>query len=95
MQSAMGFGRGPEFPMQVVQPYPTKLKPSLSKYTCKPALSKYSVTTFEPGAREVLTHGLETRPLATAFLAIRPAAIKALGLDVLVQLVIAAITTSP
>ena len=33
-------GKGPEFPMQVVQPYPTKLKPSLSKNTFSPAFAK-------------------------------------------------------
>src|SRR6266508_102430 len=43
------------------------------------------MTTLEPGASEVLTHGL----------ARRPAAIITEGLEVLVQLVMAAITTSP
>jgi hypothetical protein len=53
------------------------------------------VTTCEPGASEVFTHGLTFRPLATAFLARRPAAIRTLGLEVLVHEVMAAITTSP
>jgi hypothetical protein len=52
-------------------------------------------TTFEPGASEVFTHGLVVSPLATAFCASRPAASITLGLLVLVQLVIAAITTAP
>ena len=33
-------GNGPELPMQVVHPYPTKLNPNLSKWTFKPAFSK-------------------------------------------------------
>src|SRR5262245_54663379 len=53
------------------------------------------MTTFEPGASEVLTHGFGLRPRSAAFLASRPAAIITDGLEVLVQLVIAAITTSP
>ena len=31
---------GPEFPIQVVQPYPTKLKPIWSRYFVRLALSK-------------------------------------------------------
>src|ERR1700722_8371912 len=53
------------------------------------------MTTREPGASEVLTHGLDRRPRATAFLARRPAPTMTWGLEVLVQLVIAATTTSP
>jgi hypothetical protein len=53
------------------------------------------VTTWEPGARLVFTQGLFVRPRAAAFFANRPAAIKTDGFEVLVQLVIAAITTSP
>src|SRR5262245_14249467 len=60
-----------------------------------PAALKYSVTTCEPGARLVLTHGLTLRPRAAAFWASRPAAIITDGFDVLVQLVMAAMTTSP
>jgi hypothetical protein len=44
---------------------------------------------------DVLTHGLEVSPRSTAFFASRPAATMTLGFDVLVQLVIAAITTAP
>jgi hypothetical protein len=44
---------------------------------------------------EVLTQGLTERPRARAFLASRPAATSTLGFEVLVQLVIAAMTTSP
>src|SRR5262245_17068580 len=53
------------------------------------------MTTLDPGASEVLTHGLARRPRSTAFLASSPAAIITDGLEVLVQLVIAAITTWP
>jgi hypothetical protein len=53
------------------------------------------MTTREPGASEVLTHGLERRPRSTAFLASRPAATMTWGFEVLVQLVMAATTTSP
>ena len=53
------------------------------------------MTTFEPGARLLFTHGLRVRPCSTAFFASRPAPIITLGFEVLVQLVIAAITTAP
>ena len=81
--------------MQVVHPKPTTLKRSFCSDSITPAARKYSVTTFDPGARLVFTHGLVIRPLSTAFLASSPAASITLGLDVLVQLVIAAITTEP
>ena len=71
------------------------LKPSASSAGCTPPFSKYSRTTLEPGASDVFTHGLVLRPRATAFLARRPAASITLGLEVLVQLVIAASTTAP
>src|SRR5580693_9094078 len=86
---------GPELPMQVVQPNATRLKPSLSRSACNPDLFRYSATTCEPGASEVFTHGLTVSPLAAALRASRPAPIMTLGFDVLVQDVIAAITTSP
>src|ERR687888_299792 len=53
------------------------------------------MTTLEPGASEVFTHGLAASPRSTALRASRPAASITDGLDVLVQLVIAAITTWP
>ncbi len=53
------------------------------------------MTTFEPGARLVFTHGFVVRPRATALRASRPAASITDGLDVLVQDVMAATTTSP
>src|SRR3979411_3250933 len=88
-------GRGPELAMQVVQPKPTRLKPTLSRSSCSPELERYSATTRLPGASEVFTHGFAVRPLAAALRANRPAPISTLGLEVLVQEVIAAITTSP
>src|SRR4029077_1753736 len=88
-------GSGPELPMQVVQPKPTRLKPTLSRSSCRPELERYSATTWLPGASEVLTQGLALRPLAAALRASRPAPISTLGFEVLVQEVIAAITTSP
>ncbi len=60
-----------------------------------PALFRYSVTTFDPGARLVFTHGFCVSPRSTALRASRPAPIITLGFDVFVQLVIAAITTDP
>src|SRR5581483_1491742 len=48
-----------------------------------------------PGASVVLTHGFTSRPLSTALRASRPAPIITDGLDVLVQLVMAAMTTWP
>ena len=53
------------------------------------------MTTFEPGASEVFTHGLTVRPRSTALRASRPAPIITDGLEVLVHDVIAAITTWP
>ena len=53
------------------------------------------MTTIDPGARLVLTHGFVVNPRWTAFLASRPAPIITLGFDVFVQLVIAATTTEP
>src|SRR3954451_22902204 len=53
------------------------------------------MTTLEPGASEVFTHGLRARPRSTAFLASSAAAIMTEGFEVLVQEVIAAITTAP
>src|SRR4051812_45128455 len=53
------------------------------------------MTTLEPGAREVLTHGGTARPRSTARAARSPAATITDGFDVLVQLVMAAMTTDP
>ena len=53
------------------------------------------MTTCEPGASEVLTHGFDVSPLARALRATRPAATSTEGFEVLVHEVIAAITTSP
>ena len=53
------------------------------------------MTTVEPGASEVFTQGLRSSPCSTALLASSPAPIITEGFEVLVQLVIAAITTRP
>ena len=53
------------------------------------------MTTREPGASEVLMCGFTRRPRSTAFFASRPAASMTAGLLVLVQEVMAAISTSP
>ncbi len=53
------------------------------------------MTTLEPGASEVLTQGLRVRPRARALRATSPAAIITSGFEVLVQLVMAAMTTDP
>ena len=53
------------------------------------------MTTREPGARLVLTMGDTRSPRSTARLASNPAATITEGLEVLVQLVMAAITTQP
>src|SRR6476469_9767025 len=53
------------------------------------------MTTFEPGASVVFTHGLRERPLSTAFFASSAAPIMTDGFDVLVHDVIAAIATAP
>src|ERR1051325_5872899 len=53
------------------------------------------MTTLEPGASEVFTHGLRLRPRSTALRATRPAASMTDGFDVFVQEVMAAIVTEP
>src|SRR5215203_3852972 len=63
---------GPEFPMHVVHPYPTTSNFNCSSGSRSPEVCRYSVTTFEPGARLVLTCGATERPLSTAFFANRP-----------------------
>src|SRR6185295_9458355 len=87
--------KGPLLPMQVVHPYPTRKKPNCSRWRIRPELTRYSVTALEPGARLVFTQGLRVRPRSAAFLATRPAASMTLGLEVFVQLVMAAMTTEP
>src|SRR5439155_7116362 len=52
-------------------------------------------TTREPGANVVFTWGFTARPRSIAFFARSPAAIITDGFEVLVQLVIAAMTTEP
>ena len=81
--------------MQVVQPYPTTLKPSCSSGASRPAAFRYSVTAREPGPIEVFTCAAGFKPAAAAFFASRPAASITPGLEVLVQEVMAAMTTSP
>src|SRR5271165_5986587 len=61
----------------------------------RPERVRYSVTTMEPGASEVFTHDGTFRPFSTAFFATSPAATSTYGFEVLVQLVMAAITTLP
>src|SRR3954451_17507616 len=90
-----GSGSGPLLPMHVVQPYATRLTPSSPRSSSTPAARRYSVTTIEPGASLVFAHGLLLSPRLTAFCARSPAPIMTLGLEVFVQLVIAAMTTAP
>ena len=53
------------------------------------------MTTFEPGASVVFTHGLLCKPFSTAFFASNPAPIMTLGFEVLVHEVMEAMTTEP
>src|SRR5579863_5859089 len=53
------------------------------------------MTTLDPGASVVFTHGLLAKPASTALRASSAAPIITYGLEVLVQDVIAAITTEP
>lgn len=78
-----------------MQPYPAVVKPILSKYSVSPDLLRYSVTTPEPGDKLVLMWGEIVIPFSTAFLASKPAATKASGLEVLVHEVMAARTIEP
>src|SRR5919201_5098284 len=75
MMDETSSGSEPLFPMHVVHPYPTRLNPSSSRYGVRPAARRYSVTTFDPGARLLFTHGLLVSPFSTAFFATRPAPI--------------------
>jgi hypothetical protein len=50
---------------------------------------------LEPGAKEDLTQGLRVKPNSLALRASKPAATVLRGLEVLVQLVIAAMITAP
>src|SRR2546422_11765795 len=79
--SSIGCASGPELPMHVVQPYAARVKPSFSRYGSNPALPRYSVTTREPGASDVLMCGLAVRPRSTALFASRPAAGRAPGVE--------------
>jgi hypothetical protein len=51
------------------------------------------MTTLDPGASDVLTHGLTCRPRSTARLASRPAPSMTDGFEVFVHDVMAAMTT--
>ena len=82
-------------PLQVVQAYATIPKPNFSSSGSKPASSRYSFATLEPGAKEVFTQGFRIKPSSLAFLATRAAATTLRGFEVLVQDVIAAIMTAP
>src|SRR3954454_581583 len=53
------------------------------------------MTTFDPGANDVFTHGLTSSPRSTAFFASNPAASITYGFEVFVHDVIAAMTTWP
>src|SRR5919107_4901324 len=53
------------------------------------------MTTFDPGASVVFTHGLRVRPRSTAFFASSAAPIITDGFEVFVHEVIAAIATAP
>src|SRR5215467_13809616 len=53
------------------------------------------MTTLEPGASEVFTHGLRDSPRSTALRASKAAPIITCGLDVFVHDVMDAITTEP
>src|SRR5699024_5157097 len=87
--------KGPEFPIHVVQPYPTRLKPSLSKYGINPASSRYRVKTLEPGANEVLTYAGSCKLFSTACFANNPDPNIACGVDVFVHDVIDAMAREP
>lgn len=85
----------PDFPMEVIQPYPVSLNRSFSKHSITPDSRKYWVTTLDPGERDVLIYGATCRPSLTAFLAKIPAPSITLGFDVLVDETMAAMTAEP
>src|SRR6185369_3954733 len=53
------------------------------------------MTTFDPGASDVFTHGFARRPFSTAFFAKSPAPMSTEGFEVFVHEVIAEMTTEP
>ena len=81
--------------MQVVQPYPYQVEPQLLQIGGEFGAVEVVGHHFGSRRQRGFTQGLLRSPFLTAFFASRPAAIITLGLEVLVQEVIAAITTAP
>src|SRR5699024_6945741 len=95
MASSISGRSGPELPIHVVNPYPTKLNTNLFIYSINSASTKYRVTTLDPCASDVLTCEGTSSPVSTAFLARSTASNMTYGLDVFVHVVIAAIANEP
>ena len=82
--------------MHVVQPKPTRLKPSCSSGSMSAGPAQVADRRrASPGARLVFTQGFVVSPRSTAFRATRPAATISAGFDVFVHDVIAEMTTDP
>ena len=93
---AIDSGSGPLLPMQVVQPYPTVLKPSWSRYLRQSRLVQIIGHHAAAGGQRCLHVGRNVQSLARRpSWPASPAAIITEGLLVLVQLVMAAMATSP
>jgi hypothetical protein len=91
----IGAGSGPELPMQVVQPKPTRLKPSLSRSFLQAGLGEIFGHDLAAGRQRGLHPGLGLEALGDGVAGERPAPISTLGFEVLVHDVMAAMATSP
>ena len=76
----IGSKRGPELPIQLMQPQPQTEKPICASGSTRPARERISVVLWEPGAKTFLTQGSGTQPSSRAFFATRPAAIIMAGM---------------
>ena len=93
--ACIGSKRGPELPIQLMQPQPQTEKPICASGSTRPARERISVVLWEPGAKTFLTQGSGTQPSSRAFFATRPAAIIMAGSVAVVQLVTAAMPRAP
>ena len=92
--ASISSGIGPELPIQVVHPYPTLLNPSAAKSSSKPLFVIFSYHS-RTWCKRSFYPWFNCQSTLSCFSASSPAASITPGFEVLVQEVIAAITTSP
>ena len=93
--ACMASERGPELPMQLMQPKPQVKKPSWRKGSVSPARSSRSSVARLPGAKMVFTQGAGASPRSAALRAMRPVASIMAWSVAVVQLVTAAMAMAP